>query len=182
MCEQKTMKSETIYEGKILTLRVDTVELPDMKYARREIIEQRAAVVIVAIDGEGCILFVRQYRKAVEDRLLELPAGKIDPGETPTDAARRELREETKYNAKDFTPLFEAYASPGYSTEKMYFYLARDLFDAPLPEDPDEAITLERYSVAEVKTMLQKGEIKDCKTVAGLLYALNRLEDEHARG
>lgn len=176
------MKSETIYEGKILTLRVDTVELPDMKYARREIIEQRAAVVIVAIDGEGRILFVRQYRKAVEDRLLELPAGKIDPGETPTDAAHRELREETKYNAKDFTPLFEAYASPGYSTEKMYFYLARDLFDAPLPEDPDEAITLERYSVAEVKTMLQKGEIKDCKTVAGLLYALNRLEDEHARG
>ena len=182
MCEQKTMKSETIYEGKILTLRVDTVELPDMKYARREIIEQRAAVVIVAIDGEGRILFVRQYRKAVEDRLLELPAGKIDPGETPTDAAHRELREETKYNAKDFTPFFEAYASPGYSTEKMYFYLARDLFDAPLPEDPDEAITLERYSVAEVKTMLQKGEIKDCKTVAGLLYALNRLEDEHARG
>ena len=181
MTEQKTTKSETIYEGKILTLRVDTVELPDMKYARREIIEQRAAVVIVTIDKEGRILFVRQYRKAIEDHLLELPAGKIDPGESPEDAAHRELREETKYDAGELTFLFEAFASPGYSTEKMHFFLARNLVDAPLPEDPDEEIVLERYSVDDVKTMLQKGELKDCKTVAGLLYALNRLEDEDAR-
>ena len=182
MCEQKTTKSETIYEGKILTLRVDTVELPDMKYARREIIEQRAAVVIISMDDEGHILFVRQYRKAIEGHLLELPAGKIDPGETPADAAHRELREETKYNAEELIPLFQAYASPGYSTEMMHFFLARRLYEAPLPEDPDEEITLERYSVAEAKSMLAKSEFKDCKTVAGLLYALNRLEEEYAHG
>lgn len=181
MTEQKTTKSETIYEGKILTLRVDTVEFPDMKYARREIIEQRAAVVIITIDEEGRILFVRQYRKAIEDYLLELPAGKIDSGESPEDAAHRELREETKYDAGNLTPLFEAFASPGYSTEKMYFFLARELIEAPLPEDPDEEITLERYSVNELKIMLHNGELKDCKTVAGLLYALNRLEGENAR-
>lgn len=170
VCNQKTMKSEIIYEGKILTLRVDTVELLDMKYARREIIEQRPAVVIVAIDNDGNFLFVRQFRKAAETELLELPAGKIEYGESPLEAAHRELREETKYDARTLDLLFEAYASPGYSTEKMYFFLARELFYSPLQEDEDEDISLERYTRMEIEHMMQNGLFGDCKTVAGLLF------------
>ncbi|WP_034429000.1 NUDIX hydrolase, partial [Caldisalinibacter kiritimatiensis] len=118
--EEKTMKSEKIYEGKILNLRIDTVELPDKKYTKREIVEHPRAVAIVPITAKGEIILVKQYRKPVEKELLEIPAGKLEVGEEPKTCAIRELKEETGVTANKLTYLFEFFTSPGFSNEKMY--------------------------------------------------------------
>ena len=140
--EEKTVKSERLYEGRILNLRIDTVEAEDQRYYKREIIEQKPAVVIIAIDENANILLVEQYRKAVGEKLYELPAGKIDVGEEPIAAAQRELREETKYAAKNLEYIFDSYASPGYTNEIMHFFLATDLYPAPLEQDDDENVEM----------------------------------------
>ena len=107
--EEKTMKSERIYEGKILNLRVDTVELPDKKYSKREIVEHPGAVAIIAITKDKKLVMVKQYRKAVEDFLWEIPAGKLEVNEEPKETAIRELREETGYEAKKLSYITEFY-------------------------------------------------------------------------
>ena len=122
--EEKTMKSERIYEGKIVNLRVDTVELPDKKYSKREIVEHPGAVGIVPITEDGKIILVKQFRKAVEKPLLEIPAGKIEINEEPKETALRELFEETGYYSNNMEYIIEFYTSPGFSNEKIYLFLA----------------------------------------------------------
>jgi ADP-ribose pyrophosphatase len=169
--EEKTMKSEKIYEGKIINLRIDTVELPDKKYSKREIVEHPGAVGIVPITDDGCMILVKQYRKSVEKFLLEIPAGKIEVNEEPKETGLRELAEETGYKANKMEYLFEFYTSPGFSNEKIYLFLATDLEEGEVKPESDEYIKVEKYKIEELVDMVIRGEINDGKTIVAIFYA-----------
>lgn len=169
--EEKTMKSEKIYEGKIINLRIDTVELPDKKYSKREIVEHPGSVVIIAIKDNDSLLLVRQFRKSIEKTILELPAGKIELNEEPKVTALRELEEETGYSANKLEFLFEIFPSPGIIDERMFFFLARDLYKINGDKDYDEYLTLKSYKIDQLMQMVNRGEIKDGKTLISILYA-----------
>jgi len=168
-----TVKSEKIFEGKIINLRVDTVELENQKYAKREIIEHKGASAVIAINEKDEIILVRQYRKAVEDFLYELPAGLINVSEDPMECAVRELREETGYEAKNVTKIFEFYSSPGISNEKIHLYKAKNITFMSTKFDEDEFIEIITVNKEEAKRMVDSGRISDSKTLVGLLYWLN---------
>lgn len=168
--EEKTMKTEKLYEGRILNLRVDTVELPNKKYSKREIIEQKPAVVIIALDEEENVLLVRQYRKAIDKVLVELPAGKMEAGEDPLTSAHRELREETKFDAREMEFLFDSFASPGYTNEVMNYFLATDLYFSPLEQDADENVEMIKVPLKTIINEIDTYQIMDNKSIAGLMY------------
>ena len=168
---EKQLSSEPIFDGKIVRLRVDTVLLPNGEQSTREVIDHDNAVVIVPVDSEDNVLLVRQYRYAVEDTLLEAPAGLIDDSEDPDDAAQRELREETGYASRSLRPLGGFWSSPGFCTEYLYAYLARDLVPSPLSPDDDEFIEVERQPISRIPQLIRLGEIQDAKTIAALLMA-----------
>ena len=168
------MHSERIYKGKIINLRVDTVELSSGKKTKREIVEHAGCTAIVAIDSENNILLVRQYRKAAERMLLEIPAGGIEPGEKPLDSARRELEEETGFSAARWDELSLFYTSPGFTTEYMHLYLATDLKPAKRAPDDDENIELVRVPLKKAPELIASREICDAKSIAGLLMALRK--------
>lgn len=172
---ERTIETRRIYDGKILSLRVDTVSLPGGGTSVREIVEHGNAVVLVPLDAEGRVLLVRQYRKPVEQALLELPAGNMEPGEDPEVAATRELREETGFLPGKLERLGGFYAAPGYCQEYLHLFLATDLRSDPLPADSDEDLELVATPWAEVPTLLKSGAICDSKSVAGLWWAIARL-------
>ena len=158
-----TVKSEKIFEGKILNLRVDTVELENQKYAKREIVEHKNAACILAENNESKILLVRQYRKAIEDLLYELPAGILNIAEEPIEAALRELEEETGYKAGNIKLLYEFYTSPGFSNEKVFLFKATNLVYTSVKFDEDECIETVEVGKDEVKKMIETGRITDSK-------------------
>jgi ADP-ribose pyrophosphatase len=163
--------SKPIYHGKVFDVRVDRVKLPDNREMNIDIISHAGAVTILPVDKKGNILFIRQYRHAVGEEILELPAGVIDKDEPEEACALRELREETGMAARNMILLGEFYLAPGYSTEYMYVYFANDLSPAPLPQDEDEQIVVERIPVDKAYRMASQGEIRDSKTLAALLLA-----------
>lgn len=165
---EKTMKSEKVYEGKMLNLRIDTVELPDKKYSKREIVEHPGAVCIVPITDKNEIYLVNQYRKAIDKEILELPAGKIEIGEEPKDCAIRELKEETGLEANDYEYMLEFYTSPGFCNEKMYLFIARDLEEGEATPDTDEYIDVKKIPIEKLIHMIEIGEICDSKTIIGI--------------
>lgn len=165
-----TIKTDRIYDGKILSLKVDTVELPNKKYSKREIVEHSAAVSIVAITEDDEVLIIKQYRKAIEKEIYEVPAGLIEIGELPKDAAMRELTEETGYTASDIQYLSEFYTSPGFCTEKIHVFLATGLKLGEQNLDLDEFIDVEKIKFEDVLKMLDRCEINDAKTIASILY------------
>lgn len=169
--EEKTMKTEKIYEGKMINLRIDTVELPDKKYSKREIIEHPGAVGILPITDDGSMILVRQFRKAVEKNLLEIPAGKIEIYEEPKETALRELSEETGYTPQKMEYLFEFYTSPGFSDEKIYLFLATDLLKGEANPENDEYIEIEKIKIEDLVDMVKKGKINDSKTIIGIYFA-----------
>lgn len=169
--EENTMKTERIYEGKILNLRIDTVELPDKKYSKREIIEHPGAVAIIAITEDNELVLVKQFRKAVEKTLLELPAGKLEIGEAPEECAKRELLEETGFSAKEMKYLCEFYTSPGFCNEKMYLFLAEGLVKGKSNPDNDEYIEVYKKKLDELYHMVINGDILDSKTIIGIYTA-----------
>jgi ADP-ribose pyrophosphatase len=175
--EFETIETETIYTGRVFSLRRDRVRMPGGKEARLDIIDHPPAVTLLPVDDQGQILFVRQYRHAAGKELLELPAGVMEAGETPEACAHREIREETGMSAGSLQPIGEFLEVPGYSTEYMYVYLARDLKANPLPGDEDEFISVERYPIARAYHMAHSGEIVDAKTLASLLLAQPYLLD-----
>lgn len=166
---ERTMKSEKVFDGKILSLRVDTVELPDKKYSKREVVEHDPAVAIVAADKEGNILLVKQYRKPIEKSLLEIPAGVLEIGENPKEGALRELKEETGYIAKDLEYITEFYSTPGFCTEKMYIFFAEDITKSTQELDEDEFIECIKVPLDKLVKMIEVGEIMDAKTIVGIL-------------
>jgi len=175
MSQERTLHSQRIYEGKIVNLRVDTVELPSGKKTKREIVEHGGCTAIVALDSEKNVLLVRQYRKAVERMLLEIPAGGIEPGEEPLEGARRELEEETGFSAERWEHLSVFYTSPGFCTEFMHLYLATELQPAERAADDDEHIEVIRVPLKKSLELIDSGEICDAKSIAGLLLALRKV-------
>lgn len=169
MSKEITVNSEKIFEGKVINLRVDTVELPNKKYAKREIVEHRGAVGILAIENNEIIL-IKQYRKAVEDFLFEIPAGKLELNEDPLDCANRELIEETGYCPNKIEKLTEFYTSPGFSNEKIYLYKATELKQVGNKLDEDEFIDVIRLSLDDAKEMIKQNKIVDAKTLIAILY------------
>jgi len=167
--EEKTMKSERVYEGKVINLRVDTVELPDRKYSKREIVEHAGAVAIVAVNPEGKLLLIKQFRKPVEEVLLEIPAGRIEPNENPEHTALRELEEETGFKANKIEKLVQYYSTPGFSNEILHIYLAQELEAGIAKPDEDEYIETFPMTLEEAMDKIKAGEIKDSKAIIGIL-------------
>jgi len=168
--KMKVLKSETIFKGKILNLRVDKIILPSGRETTREIVEYRGAVTLIPVFEEGRILFVKQYRHVVGRELLELPAGKLEEGENPEETARRELVEETGYYPSKLKKIASFYVAPGYSTEYMHLYLAKGLEKREVNPDFDEIISPVIIEEEKVKRMLKEGDIEDAKTILGLLF------------
>ena len=170
---EKTLSSQLIYDGRAVKLRVDTVQTANNRQTTREIVEHSDCVAIIAVDADSNILLVRQFRKAVDKELLEIPAGGIDPGEDPEATVRRELREETGYLPKKVEKLGGFYSAPGYCSEYLYLYLATELIPGQLYAEDTEEISLVRVPVSEIPNLLASGKICDAKSVAGLLTYLN---------
>lgn len=166
---EKTISSQTIFDGRVLKLRVDTVEMPSGRHSTREIIDHPPCIAALAIDGDQKVILVRQFRKAIEDELLEIPAGGIDAGESPEQAVRREMREETGYLPRKIERLCGFYSSPGYSNEFLHLFLVSDLVPGALEADDTENIKLVRVAPGEITALLKSGTILDGKTIAALL-------------
>lgn len=176
MSQERTLRSERVYRGNLIGLRVDTVELPSGRRTKREIVEHGGCIAVVAIHADGRVLLVRQYRKAVEEALLEIPAGTLEAGEEPLDCARRELEEETGFAADEWRKLGFFYTSPGFCTEGMHVYLATGLRPANRQPDEDEIIEVVPVPLSEAAALVASGEIHDAKSVAGLLMALRAIQ------
>ena len=168
---EKTLSSEEIFDGKILHIRRDAVELPDGRQATREVVDHPGGVCVLALDGEGRALLVRQFRYPYGRVLRELPAGKLEYGEEPEKAALRELREETGAVPGRFRSLGELYPSPGYCGEIIRMYLAEDLRFGEAELDDDEYLDLERVPFSLLAEQVLSGEIRDAKTIAAVLKA-----------
>jgi len=158
-----------IYAGRVVTLRLKSFLQPDGSTRLREIVEHAPGAAVVALDAEMHVLLVRQHRPAVHVDVLELPAGLVDPGEVPIDAARRELREETGYVAGRLEPLISFYSSPGFSTELIHIFVATDLREGTAQHEDEEEIEVVRLPLEAAIERVLHGEISDAKTVAGLL-------------
>jgi ADP-ribose pyrophosphatase len=168
-------RSERLYEGRVLNLRVDHVRLPDGTTIKREIVEHGGAVAMVPLDDEGYVHLVRQYRPAVDRHLLEIPAGGLKPGEEPAHCAERELQEEIGMFPGKIEPLGAFYPVPGYSSEVIHLFLAGDLRPSTLPGDDDEEIAVERVALSELLRQIDQGAIEDGKTIAGVLRVARHL-------
>lgn len=180
--EEKTLSSEMIYKGAILNLRKDRVTVIGEKESYREIVEHNGGVAIAAITEDGKILLVNQFRKAAEQVVLEVPAGKIEKGEPePLTTAKRELKEETGYTATNWRWLSSFYSSIGYSTEKIHLYLATDLTPGETEFDDNEAIELVELDLEEAKDQVLAGKIMDAKTITAILLAESGLGKEQIR-
>jgi ADP-ribose pyrophosphatase len=171
MKSEETLSSETVFEGRVIGLRVDAVRLPNGRSGVREVVEHDESVVIVPVTGDGEVLLVRQYRYPVGEAILEAPAGGVDAGETPHECARRELREETGYDAGTLQSLGWFWVSPGFCTEKMHAFLAADLTHSPLEPDEDEAIETVALPARQAVERARSGDLHDSKTIAALLMA-----------
>jgi len=163
--------STPVYHGRVFDVRQDQVRLPSGRVVQLDIVAHPGAVVLVPVDAEGYVWFVRQYRHAVRKELLELPAGTLEAGEDIEACARREIREEIGMSAGKLQKIGEFYPAPGYSTECLYLFLASDLHPAPLPGDDDEFIQVERFPADQVFALAEGGSILDNKTLAALLLA-----------
>ncbi len=172
---EKTLSSQLIYDGRVVKLRVDTVRVPSGRETRRDVVEHSDCVAIVAIDSDGNVLLVNQFRKPVEKELLEIPAGGIDPGEDPLTAVCREMQEETGYLPQKVERLGGFYSAPGYCTEYLYLYLATDLTPSQLYAEDTESIKLVRVPISQIPNLIASGSICDAKSVAGLLIYSSRL-------
>ena len=166
---EKIVKTEEIYNGKIVSLRVDDVELPDGSFSKREIVTHQGAVAVLAVKN-GQMYFVKQYRIANEMLLTEIPAGLIEPGETPAEAAIRECREEIGYRPINLYRLGEFIPTPGYCSERITLFCATEFLWDPLAEDEDEFISLVKIPVRTARTLFINGKFIDGKTVAALGY------------
>ena len=175
--EEPTLASATPYQGDLIKVRLDTVSLPNGQEITREIVEHPSSVCVVPVEADGNVLLVRQYRKAVESFLLEAPAGKMESGEDPHATALRELQEEIGHTAGQLEPLGSFYVAPGWCSQMIHAYLARDLLSARLDADEDEFIEVVRTPLAGISALIADGTIRDAKSVASLLLAMRVLGD-----
>ena len=167
--------SREVFRGNTVRLDLDRVRLPNGHEMDFEIIHHVGAAAVVPVLPSGEVLLVRQYRYATGGYLLEIPAGKLDPGEAPEICARRELEEETGYRPGELTPLGWIWSTPGFADEKIWLYLATGLEEAQQELQEDEVLTLERIPLEEAVAQAASGELHDCKTVCALLRAGKKL-------
>ena len=162
---ETVLESNQVFDGSRIRVRVDDVEMADGRKARREVVEHPDAVVILALRDNGLIAFVRQWRHATGRALLELPAGRVDPGEEPAETARRELREEVGLDPArlDFARGF--YVAPGFANEFLHGFVARDCVESPLEADEDEELIVEWMPLGDAIELVESGEIIDAKSV-----------------
>ena len=168
---EKTLESKRIFEGRLVNLRVDTVELPSGRTTTREVVEHKGAVAIVPMLDHEKIVLVRQFRQPAGAVLLEIPAGTLDEGEDPAGCARRELVEETGYFPGKLTEMFHSYLAPGYSTEMLHTFLAEDLRQVGQNNDVDEFIEIVPVNLRDAVEMVISGGIVDAKSICGILLA-----------
>lgn len=168
---EKTLNEEYAFKGRIINLRVDTVELPNGSVSDREIIEHNGGIGILPIDDEGNTYVVKQWRSPYKEVVTEIPAGKRDGDENPLDGGIRELKEEIGATADEITYLGELYPSPGYCGEIIYLYLARGLHFSSQDLDEDEFLNVEKMPFKKLVDMVMNGEIKDSKTITAVLKA-----------
>ncbi len=167
---ERKLRSQTVFEGRLVKVHHDTVELENGKEAFREVIRHPGAVAVLALDGEE-ILLVRQYRYCIGRELLEIPAGKLEPGEEPLSAAARELSEETGSTCEELIPLGRYYGSAGCLDEGIHLYFGHITCKGCAHPDEDEFLTLERRTPAELEAMMAAGELPDGKTLAAFALA-----------
>ncbi|MFI3166993.1 MAG: NUDIX hydrolase [Bacillota bacterium] len=166
---ETTKTQNKLYDGKIIKLFCDEIYLPNGEEAKREFVTHTGGVTILPIDDDNNVYFVRQFRYPYKAELLELPAGKKEAGEDPCECGMRELSEEIGATAKIFTPLAQMYPSPGYTNEVIHIYLAKGLSFSDLHLDEDEFLNVEKYPLETAIEMVMNGEIKDGKTIIGIL-------------
>lgn len=169
--EEKTLNSKVVYEGKVVTVIKDDVEVADGHKSFREVVLHSGGVVIVALKDNDKILLVKQYRYPLKQVNLELPAGKLEIGENPDEACKRELEEETGYKANIWKSLGYINTTPGICTEKLYLYLAKDLEFVGEHPDEGEILKCDEYNLSDVYKMIQNGEINDSKTICAISRA-----------
>jgi ADP-ribose pyrophosphatase len=175
----ETLSSRRGFDGKLVHVRVDEVRLPTGRVTTRETVEHPGSVAIVGVTTEGQVLLLRQSHHAIGRTLLGIPAGTLEPGETPEACARRELQEETGYRAGTLEKLVSYYTSPGYTNEQMTIYLARHCVPAGGTIDPDELIRLVPTPLAEIPRLVTPGpdQVEESKTLVGLLLLLQEMGD-----
>lgn len=175
---EKTVDTKRIYEGKILNLRVDDILLPNGRSAIREVVEHGGAACVVPVTEDGMVYMVRQFRYPFNEMVLEIPAGKMDPGEVPSDTAKRELEEEIGHRALELTYMGEIRPSVAYLTEIIHMYLARGLTPTAQRLDDDEFLHVEKYPIDALVDMIMDNQISDSKTIAAILKAKIILDRE----
>ncbi len=166
------LHSRKVYEGRILNLRLDEVRLPSGRLAVREIVEHLPAVAMLPVADDGSVLLIRQYRDAIRQEILEIPAGILNPGESPRDAARRELQEEIGFDAEHMEEWGTFFTSPGFSDERVTLFYASGLVESRLDPDEDEFIRILAVPRNEIPFLLESGQIRDAKTLAALAWYL----------
>jgi len=174
--DYQTIHSEVVFIGRVFDVRIDQVRAPDGSEHRMDVVQHTGAVALIPLEPDRSIWFVRQYRHPIAQLLLELPAGTLNEGEEPLQAARRECREEIGLAPAELIHLGATYLAPGYSSEYLHYFLARSFTPAPLPQDEDEDLQPLRLPWDEAWRMLTRGELQDAKTVVGLALARERIE------
>jgi len=171
------LRHERLYQGRVVSLDLDLVEEPGGVRGSREVVRQSGSVAALPVHDDGRVTLVRQYRYAVDARVWELPAGRIDPGETPEHGARRELEEEVGLRARFLEPLLIFWTTPGFCDELMHLFRATGLEQVPARPEPDERIEAALFTLPELEAMIRRGEIREGKTLVALLLELRRGTD-----
>jgi ADP-ribose pyrophosphatase len=165
------VESRTAYQGRRLHLVEEQIKLPDGHISRMELIRHPGAVVIVPIKADGKLLLTSQYRHAIQNTILEFPAGTLEPNEEPLACAKREIAEEVGFGANQWTDVGSWYPGPGFCDELQICFVASDLYEHKLPGDDDELIEVVELDVDEVGRLIDQGEIVDAKSIAAFLLA-----------
>ncbi|WP_079509631.1 NUDIX hydrolase [Mesobacillus jeotgali] len=176
--EEKTLKTEKIFTGKVISLQVEDVELPNGKTSKREIVKHPGAVAVIPVTADHKIILVEQYRKALERTIIEIPAGKLEAGEKPEICAARELEEETGYECANMEWLISFYTSPGFADEIIHVYTATGLTKKanPAAADEDEFVNLIEVNLEEAIELVKEQKIYDAKTA----FAIQHLQLQEA--
>lgn len=176
----RTLSSRRLYDGKVLALDLDDVEEPGGVRARREVVRHRGSVACLAVHADGRVVLVRQYRHAVAAAVWELPAGRLDPGESPEQGARRELEEEVGLRPGRLEKLAEFWTTPGFCDEALHVFRATELENVPARPEADERIEVWSAGWSEARAMIARGELRDAKTLVALLLEAERRRQEGA--
>lgn len=165
----KLIERRSVFDGRIVKLSVDTVRLPNGNVAELELIRHQGAAAVVPVDDDRNVLLVRQYRHAAGGWLLEVPAGKLDPGESPETCALREVEEETGFSPEELIPMGWIFTTPGFTDEKIWLFAAKGLRETKQQLEDDEVLTVERFPLDEAVALATRGELRDAKSVCSLL-------------